>query len=106
MRVRFLDVIFPGHPNWWGAMPVFTFLEEYDFSGKTISTFLHARREWAWPECHGCLENVPAVNRPGWPGGPRQQREKMRRMMYPGGWANVGGKSKCYYPTYTENTVD
>jgi flavodoxin len=35
------DVIFLGHPNWWGTMPmpVFTFLEEYDFSGKTIAPF-------------------------------------------------------------------
>ena len=35
------DVIFLGYPNWWGTMPtpVFTFLEEYDFSGKTIVTF-------------------------------------------------------------------
>jgi flavodoxin len=35
------DVIFLGYPNWWGTapMPVFTFLEEYDFSGKTIVPF-------------------------------------------------------------------
>jgi len=35
------DVIFLGHPNWWGTMPmpVFTFLEEYDLSGKTIASF-------------------------------------------------------------------
>ena len=35
------DVIFLGHPNWWGTMPmpVFTFLEEYDVSGKTIVPF-------------------------------------------------------------------
>jgi flavodoxin len=32
------DVIYIGYPNWWGTMPmaVFTFLEAYDFSGKTI----------------------------------------------------------------------
>ena len=32
------DVIFLGYPNWWGTLPqaVVTFLEEYDFSGKTI----------------------------------------------------------------------
>jgi flavodoxin len=32
------DVICIGYPNWWGTMPmaVFTFLEAYDFSGKTI----------------------------------------------------------------------
>lgn len=35
------DVIFIGYPNWWATMPmaVFTFLEEYDFSGKTIIPF-------------------------------------------------------------------
>ena len=35
------DVIFLGFPNWWGTLPqpVFTFLEEYDFSGKTIIPF-------------------------------------------------------------------
>ena len=31
-------VIYIGYPNWYGTMPmaVFTFLESYDFSGKTI----------------------------------------------------------------------
>ena len=35
------DMIFLGYPNWWGTMPmpVFTFLEEYNFSGKTIAPF-------------------------------------------------------------------
>lgn len=35
------DVVFLGFPNWWGGlpMPVYTFLEEYDFSGKTIVPF-------------------------------------------------------------------
>ncbi len=35
------DVIFVGYPNWWGTMPmpVFTFLEEYDFADKTIAPF-------------------------------------------------------------------
>lgn len=35
------DVIFLGYPNWWGTMPmpVHTFLESYDFSGKTIVPF-------------------------------------------------------------------
>lgn len=32
------DPVILGFPNWWGTMPmaVFTFLESYDFSGKTI----------------------------------------------------------------------
>ena len=35
------EVIFLGYPNWWGTLPqpVFTFLEEYDFEGKTIIPF-------------------------------------------------------------------
>jgi flavodoxin len=35
------NVIFLGYPNWWGTMPmpVFTFLESYDLSGKTIVPF-------------------------------------------------------------------
>jgi flavodoxin len=35
------EVIFLGYPNWWGTMPmaVFTFLESYDFSGKTLAPY-------------------------------------------------------------------
>ena len=35
------DTIILGYPNYWGTMPmaVFTFLERYDFSGKTILPF-------------------------------------------------------------------
>lgn len=35
------DVIYLGYPNWWGTMPmaVFTFLDDYDFSGKAIVPF-------------------------------------------------------------------
>lgn len=35
------DVIYLGFPNWWGTlpMPVVSFLEEYDFTGKTIIPF-------------------------------------------------------------------
>jgi flavodoxin len=35
------NVIYLGYPNWWGTMPmaVLTFLEEYDFSGKTMIPF-------------------------------------------------------------------
>lgn len=36
------DTIILGYPNWWAdlPMPVYTFLEEYDFSGKTIIPFV------------------------------------------------------------------
>lgn len=35
------DTIFLGYPIWWGdmPMPVYTFLESYDFSGKTVIPF-------------------------------------------------------------------
>ena len=35
------DVIFLGYPNWWGTIPMvmFTFLEQYDMSGKKIVPF-------------------------------------------------------------------
>jgi flavodoxin len=35
------SVILLGYPNWWGTMPmaVSSFLEEYDFSGKTVMPF-------------------------------------------------------------------
>lgn len=35
------DTIFIGYPNWWDDMPMilYTFLEQYDFSGKTIIPF-------------------------------------------------------------------
>lgn len=36
------DTVILGFPNWWGDMPqpLYTFLEEYDFSGKTIIPFV------------------------------------------------------------------
>lgn len=35
------DVVLVGYPTWWGTMPMpmFTFLNEYDFSGKTLLPF-------------------------------------------------------------------
>ena len=35
------DVVFVGTPLWWSTcpMPVFTFLEQYDFTGKTVIPF-------------------------------------------------------------------
>lgn len=35
------DTIFLGFPNWWSSlpMPIHTFLESYDFSGKTVVPF-------------------------------------------------------------------
>lgn len=35
------DVVFVGFPNWWYdmPMPLYTFFDEYDFSGKTVIPF-------------------------------------------------------------------
>lgn len=35
------DVIFLGYPDWWGTCPmvIFTFLDSYDFTGKTVIPF-------------------------------------------------------------------
>ena len=35
------DVVLLGYPTWWATlpMPVMTFLENYDFSGKTVISF-------------------------------------------------------------------
>ena len=35
------EIIYLGYPNWWNTMPMacFTFLDAYDFSGKTIIPF-------------------------------------------------------------------
>ena len=35
------DTIILGYPNWWGTMPMvcYTFLESFDFTGKTIIPF-------------------------------------------------------------------
>ena len=35
------DVVFIGYPNWWGNMPmlVYSFMEAYDFTAKTVVAF-------------------------------------------------------------------
>ena len=35
------DTVFIGYPNWWGDMPMilYSFFDNYDFSGKTIIPF-------------------------------------------------------------------
>lgn len=40
-RIDQYDTIILGYPNWWGTMPmpVWTFLEKFDFTGKTIYPF-------------------------------------------------------------------
>ncbi len=41
IRVEDYDCIFLGYPNWWGnvPMPVYTFMEKHNWTGKTIIPF-------------------------------------------------------------------
>ena len=41
IRTEDYDVIFIGYPNWWGdmPMPVYTFLEKHDWTGKHVIPF-------------------------------------------------------------------
>ncbi|MCL2230849.1 MAG: flavodoxin [Treponema sp.] len=41
LNIENYDIIFIGYPIWWGQAPkiVYTFMESYDFSGKTIVPF-------------------------------------------------------------------
>lgn len=36
------DTVFIGTPNWWGdlPMPAYTFMEQYDWAGKTVAPFV------------------------------------------------------------------
>jgi len=58
------DVIFLGYPNWWGTMPmpVFTFLGEYDFAGKTIARFCTHEGSSLGRSVTDIKELCPAVN--------------------------------------------
>ena len=46
------DVIFVGYPNWWSDAPmaVYTFLESYDFNGKTLVPFNTSASGRLWPQ--------------------------------------------------------
>lgn len=39
--IKSYDILFIGYPNWWGTAPmaIWTFLESYDLSGKTVIPF-------------------------------------------------------------------
>jgi len=41
-NMRQYDIVFLGYPSWWGQAPkiIYTFMESYDFSGKTIVPFI------------------------------------------------------------------
>lgn len=42
VNVEDYDVVFIGYPNWWGEVPmcVYTFIENHDWTGKTVIPFI------------------------------------------------------------------
>ena len=72
------DVIFLGYPIWWGDAPkiISTFLETYDFDGKTHRALLHLGQQFHRRKCirpggsdlWSCLVGRPAVQRLRLPG--------------------------------------
>ena len=42
VEIEDYDVVFIGYPNWWGNPPmcVYTFIEKYDWNGKTVIPFI------------------------------------------------------------------
>ena len=45
-------VVFVGYPSWWGDAPmlIYSFLESYDWEGKTLIPFCTSRRQRLWPQ--------------------------------------------------------
>lgn len=58
------DTIFIGYPIWWGTapMPVYTFLEEYDFSGKTVIPFSTHKGSGLGSSVRDIREALPDAN--------------------------------------------
>lgn len=58
------STIFLGYPNWWGdmPMPLYTFLEEYDLSGKTIAPFVTSGGSGFSNTISTIRENEPNAN--------------------------------------------
>lgn len=61
------DTIFLGYPNWWAdmPMPVYTFMESYDFSGKKIYEFCtHEGSGGVKRESFAIYGHIPQNNKP------------------------------------------
>jgi Putative NADPH-quinone reductase (modulator of drug activity B) len=58
------DTIILGYPSWWGTMPmaVFTFLEQYNFSGKTIIPFCTNERSGLGSSIRDLKKLCPKAN--------------------------------------------
>ena len=54
------DIVFLGYPNWWNDAPmaVYTFLESYDFTGKTLIPF-NTSSSGGFDEASPALKTVP-----------------------------------------------
>jgi flavodoxin len=55
------DTVYLCYPNYWGTMPmaVCTFLEAFDFTGKTHSSPLHERGQRTWQQRSGHSPPLP-----------------------------------------------
>lgn len=55
------DTVLIGHPIWWGEAPklIYTFLESYDFSGKTLTTFCTSASSGLGSSAENLKESVP-----------------------------------------------
>ena len=61
------DTVFVGFPIWWYQAPriIETFLESYDFSGKTVTSVFAVRKPWCTSNSFVCaLLNVPRIPKP------------------------------------------
>ncbi|MCD7976625.1 MAG: flavodoxin family protein [Tannerellaceae bacterium] len=58
------DIIYLGYPNWWGTCPmaIFTFLESYDLSGKTIIPFCTHEGSGLGSSVQDIQKTVPGAN--------------------------------------------
>jgi len=67
-NIEAYDSIYLGYPNWWGTFPmaVFTFLEAFDLSGKTILPFCTHEGMKAADRVAVKRIFVPLVRVPGW----------------------------------------
>ena len=77
------DVVFVGFPIWWYVAPTIinTFLESYDFSGKTVVTFRHLWRQWHGADAQEACAQLPRREARGGQGLPPQHRPRAARRM-------------------------
>lgn len=57
------DVVFVGYPNWWSDAPmaVYTFLESYDFTGKTLIPFNTSSSSGFGRSLSGVTQSAPGA---------------------------------------------